>query len=144
MWEFDHKESLMPKNWCFWTVELGKTLESPLDCKEIKPVIPKENQPWIFIGKTNVEAESPILWSPDVKSQLILKDPDAGKDWGQEEKWRQKMRWLDGITDSVDVNLGRLWEIVKDRKACVCCSPWGYKESDMTEQLNKNKHLCAC
>ena len=76
----------MPKSWCFWIVVLEKTLESPLDCKEIKPVNPKENQSWIFIGRTEAKAEAPILWPPDVKSQLIGKDPDAGKDWGQEEK----------------------------------------------------------
>ena len=86
MWELDHKESWAPKNWCFWTVVLEKTLESPLDCKEIKPVNPKGNQSWIFIGKTDAEAETPILWPPDVKNRLIGKDPDVGKDWRQEEK----------------------------------------------------------
>ena len=86
MWELNHKEGWMPKNWCFWTVLLEKTLGSPLDCKEIKPANPKGNQSWIFIGRTGVEAEAPVLWSPDVKSQLIRKDPDAGKDWRQEEK----------------------------------------------------------
>ena len=83
--ELDYKESWVLKNWCFWTVVLEKTLESPLDCKEIQPVHPKGNQSWIFTGRTNAEAETPILWSPDVNSQLIGKDPDAGKDWGQEE-----------------------------------------------------------
>ena len=86
MWELDYKESLVPKNWCFWTVVLEKTLESPLDCKEIQPIHPKGNQSWIFIGKTDAEAETPILWPPDAKSWLIWKDPDAGKDWWQEEK----------------------------------------------------------
>ena len=86
MWELDYKESWAPKNWCFWTVVLEKTLESPLDCKEIQPVHPKGNQSWIFIRSTDAEAETPILWPPDVKSWLIWKDPDAGKDWGQEEK----------------------------------------------------------
>ena len=86
MWELDYKESWVPKNWCFWTVVLEETLESPLDYKEIKPVNLKGNQPWIFIGRTDVEAETPILWLPDVKSWLIWKDPDAGKHWGQEEK----------------------------------------------------------
>ena len=84
MWELDHKESWVPTNWCFWTVVLEKTLESPLDCKEIQSVHPKGNQSWIFIGRT--DAEAPILWPPDVKSQLTGKDPDAKKDWGQEEK----------------------------------------------------------
>ena len=86
MWELDHKESWVLKNWCFWTVVLEKTLESPLDCKEIQPVNSKDNQSWIFIGRTDAEAETPILWPPDVKNWLILKDPDAGKDWRQEEK----------------------------------------------------------
>ena len=85
MWELDHKESWIPKDWCFWTVALEKTLESPLGCKEIKPVPPKGNQSWIFIERTDTEAETPILWPPDVKNWLIWKDPDAGEDWRQEE-----------------------------------------------------------
>ena len=86
MWELDYKESWAPKNWCFWTVVFERTLESPLDCKEIKPVNPKGNQSWIFIGRTDVEAETPILWPPDTRNLLIWKDPDAGKDWRREEK----------------------------------------------------------
>ena len=86
MWKLDYKENWAPKNWCFWTVVLEKTLESPLDCKEIQPVPPKGNQSWIFIGRTDAEAETLILWPPDVKSWLIWKDPDAGKDWRWEEK----------------------------------------------------------
>ena len=86
MWELDYKESWVPKNWCFWTVVLEKTLESPLECKEIQPVHPKGNQSWIFIGRTDAEAETPVLWPPDTKNWLIGKDPDAGKDWRQEEK----------------------------------------------------------
>ena len=86
MWELDWKESLATKNWCFWTVVLGKTLESPLSCKEIQPVHPKGDQSWVFIGRTDAEAETPILWPPHAKSWLIGKDPDAGRDWGQEEK----------------------------------------------------------
>ena len=86
MWELDYKESWAPKNWCFWTVVLEKTLESPLDCRKIQPVHSKGNQSWMFIGRTDVEAEAPILWPPDVKNWLIRKDPDAGKDWRQEEK----------------------------------------------------------
>ena len=86
MWELDYRESWAPKNCCFWTVVLEKTLESPLDCKEIQPVNPKRNHSWIFIGRTDVEAETPILWPPDAKNWLICRDPDAGKDWRQEEK----------------------------------------------------------
>ena len=99
MWELDHKESWALKNWCFWTVVLEKTLESPLDCKEIKPVHPKGNRSWIYIGRTDAEAEAPILWPCYVKSWPIRKDTDAGKDWRQEESGWQKMRWVDGITD---------------------------------------------
>ena len=102
MWELDHKEGWAPKNWCFWTVVLEKTLEGPLDCKEIKPVNPKGNQFWIYIGRTDAEAEAPILWPPDEKSWLIRKDLDAGKDWRQNEKgtWEDAMvrwhHWLNG------------------------------------------------
>ena len=115
MWELDYKESWVPKNWCFWTVVLEKILESPLDCKEIQPVHPKRNQSWIFTGRTDAEAETPILWPPDVKNWLIWKDLDAGEDWRQEEKGMDKM--VDGITNSMDMCLSKFRETVKDREA---------------------------
>ena len=117
MWELDSKESWVPKNWCFWTVVLEKTLESPLDCEEIQPAHPKGNQSWVFIGRTDVEAETPVLWPPDVKNWLTGKDLDAGKDRRQEEKGMTEdemvgcHHWLN------DMSLSKLWELVKDREA---------------------------
>ena len=136
MWELDYKESWAPKNWCFWTVVLEKTLESHLDCKEIQPVHPKRDQCWVFTGRTDVEADTPVLWPSDANSWLIGKDPDAGKDWGHEEKgmteyemvrWRHRLNghgfgWIPGVGDCQGVP--------------ACCGSWGCKVSDMTEKLN--------
>ena len=97
MWELDHKESWALKNWCFWTVVLEKILESPLDYKKTQPVHPKGDQSWVFIGKIDADAETPILWPPHAKSWLIGKDPDAGRDWGRTRRGRQRMRWLELI-----------------------------------------------
>ena len=130
----DHKEGWVLKNWCFWTMVL-KILENPLDCKRIKQVSPKGNQSWIFTGRTNAEAEAPVLWPPDAKGQIIGKDPDAGKDWRQEEKGMTEdemvgwHHWLDG----------RDWassERCEGQRSPACCSPWGRKEWDVTERLN--------
>ena len=136
-WELDYEESWALKNWCFRTVVLDEALESSLDCKESQPVHPKGNQLWIFIGKTDAEAEIPILWPPDAKNWLIEKDPDAGKDWGQEEKgttenemagWHHwlyghEFKWVPGVGDG--------------QGSLACFSPWGHKELDTTEWLNE-------
>ena len=135
MWELDYKESWVLKNWCFWTVVLEKTLESPLDNKETQPVHPKGNQSWIFIGRTEVEAETPILWPPDAKNWLIWKNPDAGKDWGEEEKGTtedEMVGWyhrLDGHEFEQALGVG------DGQEGLAYCSPW-IAESDMTEWLN--------
>ena len=136
MWELDHKESWVWKNWCFCTVVLEKTLESPLDCKEIKSVNPKGTQSWIVIGRTDAEAEAPILWLPDAKNWLTGKDPDAGKDWRQEDKgmsedemvrWHHQLNWHEFVqAPGVGDGQGSL----------ACCSPRGCKESGMTERPN--------
>ena len=131
----NYKEGCMPKNWCFQTVVLEKTLESPLDCKEIKPVNPKGNQPWIFIGRTDAEAAAPILWPLDAKSQLIGKDPDVGKDWRQEEKENEMVgwhHWLNGHEFDQAPGDG------EGQRGLACCSPC-CKELDIIEWMNNNK-----
>ena len=117
MWELDHKEGWVLKNWCFWTVVLEKTLESPLNCNEIKSVNPKGNQFWIFIGRTDAEAKAPVLWLRDSKSRLISKDPDAEKDWRQEEKGTTEDEMVDVTTDLMDMSLSPLQELEMDREA---------------------------
>ena len=136
MWELDYKKSWAVKNWCFWTVVLEKTLESPLYCKEIQPVHPKGSKSWVFTGRTDVEAETPILWPPHAKSWLIGKDPDAGRHWRQEEKGTtedEMVGWhhqLDGREFGYTPGAG-------DRQGgLACCDSWGRKESDTTERLN--------
>ena len=142
MWELDHKESWAPKNWCFWTVVLEKTLESPLDFKEIKPVNPEGNKSWIFIERTDTEADAPILWPPDAKNWLIGKDPDAGKDW----RWEEKGTTEDEMVGWHHQYNGHEFEqapgVADEQGSLACCSPWGCKESETTEQGNWLTDLC--
>ena len=135
MWELDCEEGWVPKNWCFWTVVLEETLESPLDCKEIQPVHSEGGQPWDFFGRNDAKAETPVLWPPHAERWLIGKDSDAGRDWGQEEKGKTEDEmagwhyWLDGHESqwTPGVGVGQL--------GLVCCNSWGPKESDTTERL---------
>ena len=133
--ELDYKESWLPKNWCFWTVVLEKTLESPLDCKEIQPVHPKGNQSWMFTGRTDAETEAPILWPPDAKNWLTGKDLDAGKDrrlekGTTEDEMVGRHHWLNGHEFEQALRVG------DGQRILACCSPWGYKELDTTQWLN--------
>ena len=144
MWELNHKEGWALRNWYFCIVVLEKTLESPLDCKEIKPVDPKGNQLWIFIGRTDAEAEAPVLWPLDAKSQLTGENSDAGKDWRQKEKrvaedgLNSVVKWLNGITESMDLCLNKLWDS-EGQRSLVCCSLWSHKQSDTTYQLSNKQ-----
>ena len=136
MWELDYKESWVLKNWCFWTVVLEKTLKCTLDCKEIQPVHPKRDQSCMFIGRTDAEAGTPVLCPPDVKSWLIWKDPDDGKDWWQEEKGMtedEMVEWHHRITGH---GFGWTPEVGDRQGGLACCGSWGCKESDMIEWLN--------
>ena len=135
MWELDHEETWALKNWCCWTVVLEKTLESPLDCKEIQLVNPKGNQSWIFIGRTDVEAETPIIWPPDAKSWLIGKDSDAGKDWRQEEKGTTQDEMVGWHHQLNGHEFEQVLGVGDGQGSLVCCSLWGHKELDTTEQL---------
>ena len=134
MWELDCEEGWAPKNWCFWTVVLEKTLESPLDCKEIQLVHSEGDQPWDFFGRNDAEAETPVLWPPHAKSCLIGKDSDAGRDWGQEkgtteDEMAEWHHWLNGCESGWTLGVG------DGQGGLACCDSWGRKESDTTEQL---------
>ena len=151
MWELNHKESWPLKNWCFWTVVLDKTPESPLDCKEIQPVHPKGDQSWIFIGRT--DAEAPILWPPDGENWLLRKDPDARKDWRQEEKGTTENEMVGWHHQLNGHEFERALGVGDGQGSLACCSPWCHRELDTTEWLNwtqkiyfwksrRLKHLC--
>ena len=137
MWELDLKDSWVVKNWCFWTVELEKTLDSPLDCKEIQPAYPKGNQSWLFIGRTDAEVETTILWPPDAKKWLIWKDPDVGKDWRQEKKGTEDemVGWHHQLGHEFEQASG----VGDGQGSLACCSIWGLKESDRIDRLNETE-----
>ena len=136
-----YKKACVLKNWCFWTVVLDKTLESPLDCKDSKPVNSQGNQSWIVIGRTDVEAEAPILWPPDVKDWLIRKDPDAGKDWRQEEKGMNEDEMVGWHHQINGHEFEKALGDSEGQGSLGCCSPWSHKESDMTERLNWTERI---
>ena len=137
------KESWAPKNWCFWTLVLEKTLKSLLDCKEILPVHPKRNQSWIFIERTNAEAEAPYFGHLIRRTDSLERTLMLVKIESRRRRGRQSMRWLDGITDSMDMSLSKHCVLVDGHGSLACYSPWGYKESDVTEHLNNNNTECC-
>ena len=136
MWELDYKGNWAPKNWYFWTVVLEKTLESPLDSRQVKPVSPKGNRSWIFIGRTDVEAENPLLWPPDVTNWLIRIDPDPGKDWSQEEKRTTEDEMVGWHHQLDEHEFEQALGVGDGQGSPACCSPWGRKELNTTEWLN--------
>ena len=136
MWELDYKESWVPKNWWFWTMVLEKMLWESLDCTEIQPVHSKGDQSWIFIGRTDAVADTPILWPPDRKNWLIGKDPDAGKDWGQDEKWMTEDEMVGWHHQLNGHGVGWTVAVGDGQGGLACCGSWCRKELDMTEQLN--------
>ena len=136
IWELDYKESWALKNWCFWTVVLEKTFESPLDCKEMQQIHPKWDQSWVFTARTDVEAETPILWPPDEKNWLIRKNPDAGKDWRQEEKGTTENEMVGWHHRLNGYELEQAPGVGDGQGSLQYCSPWGHKELDTTEPLN--------
>ena len=141
IWKLDYKESWVQKNWCFWTVVLEKTLESPFDCKEIQPVHSKGDQFWVFIGRTDAEAETPVLWPHHMKSWLIGKEPDAGRDWMQEVKGTTEDEMAGGHHQLNAHEFGWTLGVGDGQGGLACCDSWGHKESDMTEQLNWTEHM---
>ena len=139
LWELVCKEGRVPKNWCIWTVMLEKTPESPLDFKEIKPVNLTGNQPWILIGRTDAEAEAPVFWSPDAKSRLTRKVPDAGENWGQKEKRASEEEMAGWHHRCNGHELGQTPGDGEGQEGLACCHPWGHKELDTTERLTNNR-----
>ena len=153
MWELDHKEDWAPKNWCFWTVVLEKTLKSSLDWREIKPVDPKRNQRWIFIGRTDAEAETPILWPPDVKNWLIWKDPDGGKDWRWEEKGTTEDQMVEWHYWLYGHEFEQVPGVGDGQGSLACCSPWSCEDlvrrsnwtlTNATAILKMNSQIFPC
>ena len=142
MWELDYLETWAPKNWCFWTVMLEKTLESPLDSREIKPVNLKGHQSWIFIGRTDAETETPIIWPPHVKNWLTGKDPDAGKDWRQKEKATLEDELIEWHHQLNGHEFEQALGVGNGQGSLVCCSPWGHEESYTTERVNWTELKC--